>query len=87
MIRLPATVMHAQAPACLRDVQAQMGTSQGAVQVDAQALETFDSSVLAVLLACRRQALAAGRTFEVHHMPERLQSLAHVYGVNGLLGH
>ncbi len=87
MIRLPATVMHAQARACLRDVQAQMGTSQGAVQVDAQALETFDSSVLAVLLACRRQALAAGRTFEVHHMPERLQSLAHVYGVNGLLGH
>ena len=87
MIRLPATVMHAQARACLRDVQAQMGTSQGAVQVDAQALETFDSSVLAVLLACRRQALAAGRAFEVHHMPERLQSLAHVYGVNGLLGH
>ena len=87
MIRLPATVMHAQAPACLRDVQAQMGMSQGAVQLDAQSLDTFDSSVLAVLLACRRQALAAGRTFEVHHMPERLQSLAHVYGVNGLLGH
>ena len=87
MIRLPATVMHAQAPACLRDVQAQMGMSQGAVQLDAQALETFDSSVLGVLLACRRLALAAGRTFEVHHMPERLQSLAHVYGVNGLLGH
>lgn len=87
MIRLPATVMHAQAQACLRDVQVQMQSGQGAVQLDAQALETFDSSVLAVLLACRRQALAAGRAFEVHHMPERLQSLAHVYGVNGLLGH
>ena len=85
MIRLPATVMHAQAQACLRDVQAQMQSGQGAVQLDAQALEAFDSSVLAVLLACRRQALAAGRAFEVHHMPERLQSLAHVYGVNGLL--
>lgn len=87
MICLPATVMHVQAQACLRDVQAQMRAGQGAVQLDAQALQTFDSSVLAVLLACRRQALAAGRTFEVHHMPERLQSLAHVYGVNGLLGH
>ncbi|MFM1818007.1 MAG: hypothetical protein RL364_867, partial [Pseudomonadota bacterium] len=69
------------------DVQAQMQSGQGAVQLDAQALEAFDSSVLAVLLACRRQALAAGRAFEVHHMPERLQSLAHVYGVNGLLSH
>jgi len=87
MIRLPATVMHAQAQACLLDVQAQMRAAQGAVQLDAQALEAFDSSVLAVLLACRRQALAAGWAFEVHHMPERLQSLAHVYGVNGLLSH
>lgn len=87
MIRLPATVMHAQAQACLRDVQTQMRAHQGAVQLDAQALQSFDSSVLAVLLACRRQALATGRTFEVHHMPERLQSLAHVYGVDGLLGH
>ena len=87
MIRLPATVMHAQAQACLRDVQAQMDRGQGAVQLDAQALQAFDSSVLAVLLACRRQALSAGRAFEVLHMPERLQSLAHVYGVQGLLGH
>jgi ABC-type transporter Mla MlaB component len=40
-----------------------------------------------VLLACRRQAQAAGRVLEVRNMPERLQSLAHVYGVQGLLGH
>jgi len=87
MIRLPATLMHAQAESCLRDLSAQIDASSGVVQLDAQDLQAFDSSALAVLLACRRQAQASGRVWEVHNMPERLQSLAHVYGVQGLLGH
>ena len=87
MIRLPATLMHAQAERCLRDLSAQIDASAGVLQLDAQDLQAFDSSALAVLLACRRQAQAAGRGLEVRNMPERLQSLAHVYGVQGLLGH
>ena len=86
MIRLPATLMHTQAQSCLRELSAQMGTGSGAVQIDAQDLQAFDSSALAVLLACRRQAQSTGRILQVHNMPERLQSLAHVYGVHGLLG-
>ena len=87
MIRLPATLMHAQAESCLRDLSARIDASAGVLQLDAQDLQAFDSSALAVLLACRRQAQAAGRVLEVRNMPERLQSLALVYGVHGLLGH
>lgn len=87
MIRLPATLMHAQAESCLRNLSAQIDASAGVVQLDAQDLQAFDSSALAVLLACRRRVQTSGRVLEVRNMPERLQSLAHVYGVHGLLGH
>jgi phospholipid transport system transporter-binding protein len=53
--------------------------------VDASALQQFDSSALAVLLDCRRQALAAGRTFAVAGMPQRLAQLASLYGVAELI--
>ncbi len=40
----------------------------------------------AVVLECRRLALASQRTLEVQHLPAGLQSMAHVYGVDGVLG-
>jgi phospholipid transport system transporter-binding protein len=52
---------------------------------DASALRSFDSSALAVLLDCRREALALGKTFAVHGMPARLRDLATLYGVGELL--
>ena len=55
------------------------------VVVDASALTVFDSSTLAILLQCRRQALAAGKTFAVLGAPARLRQLAKVYGVDGLI--
>ena len=55
------------------------------VTADAARLEHFDSSALAVLLACRREALAAGKTFGVVNMPDKLRQLAMVYGVSDLL--
>lgn len=57
----------------------------GPVVVDASALQAFDSSALAVLLACRREALAAGHAFAVRGLPERLRVLAGLYGVQELL--
>ena len=45
----------------------------------------FDSSALAVLLECRREALALGKTFAVAGMPARLRELAALYGVGELL--
>lgn len=53
--------------------------------VDASALEEFDSSALAVLLDCRRQALAVGQSFTVTGAPPRLLQLAGLYGVAELM--
>ena len=53
--------------------------------VDASALQRFDSSALAVLLQCRREGMSQGRGFTVRALPERLRSLAKLYGVDLLL--
>ena len=55
------------------------------VVADASTLQTFDSSALTVLLACRREAIAAGKTFSVHGLPSRLRQLAGLYGVAELI--
>lgn len=55
------------------------------VCIRAQALQVFDSSALAVLLECRRAALASGRSFAVAGLPPALRGLAALYGVDGLL--
>ena len=52
---------------------------------DASALRHFDSSALAVLLECRREALALGKHFYVSQLPPRLRALAALYGVGELL--
>ena len=86
MLVLPAELTHDQAAACNRMLaQAMRSEEGGAVVADAAALERFDSSALAVLLDCRREALARGKTFAVARMPARLRELASVYGVTGLL--
>ncbi|MEY4978353.1 MAG: hypothetical protein RLZZ352_623 [Pseudomonadota bacterium] len=59
-------------------VLAQPGTT---VVLDAQALHTFDSSAVAVLLELRRQLLAQGKTLQLAHPPQRLQQLVALYGV------
>jgi phospholipid transport system transporter-binding protein len=86
MLMLPAELTHDQAAACSRMLaQALRADAEPAVVADAGALERFDSSALAVLLDCRREALALGKTFAVARMPARLRELASVYGVADLL--
>jgi len=55
------------------------------VVVDAAPLLRFDSSALAVLLDCRRAAIAVKKSFSVRGMAPRLHELAVLYGVDGLL--
>ena len=55
------------------------------VVADASDMQEFDSSALAVLLACRREAHAADKTFSVKNLPERLRQLADLYGVAELI--
>ena len=86
MLILPAELTHEQAAACCRMLaQGMRSRGEPAVVVDAAALSNFDSSALAVLLECRREALALGKTFAVARMPVRLGELATLYGVAELL--
>ncbi|CAN5359842.1 STAS domain-containing protein [soil metagenome] len=86
MLVLPSSLTHDDAPACMRMLQQGLaGQSGSAAVVDATALTRFDSSALAVLLECRREAAALGRAFAVRGLSPRLRELATLYGVAGLL--
>lgn len=86
MLVLPAELTHAQAPTCL-DMLLKAARAERAphMLVDATALTRFDSSALAVLLACRREGLHDGKSFAVHGLPARLRELAGLYGIAALL--
>lgn len=86
VLRLPAVLVHAQAEACrLQLTDAMAATQDRVLLLDASGLEQFDSSALAVLLACRRQAQSLGRSLQIQGMPEKLRELAALYGVLGWL--
>jgi phospholipid transport system transporter-binding protein len=85
MLVLPPKLTHDEAPACVLMLrQGLAGQAASSMVVDASALAQFDSSALAVLLECRREASALGRGFAVKGLP-RLRELASLYGVAGLL--
>ena len=85
MLILPAVVTLAQALGAARGLSMQVASQAEGVVLDASALKQFDSSALAVMLACRREALAAGKTFSVHGLPATLGQLAGLYGVSELI--
>jgi phospholipid transport system transporter-binding protein len=86
MLLLPATVTAREAPDALRMLaQVLQREPETGVVVDASGLRQFDSSVLAVLLECRRLAQAWGKAFAVRHAPPKLAALARLYGVDVLL--
>ena len=85
-LKLPNTLLHEQANACLAQWVAQLALeTDAAIQVDASALVEFDSSALAVLLGLRRVVVAQKGTLQVTGMPARLRQLASLYGVLELL--
>ncbi len=55
-------------------------------RVECGALQDFDSSVLAVLLAWQRQLRSRNQSLVVLNPPAKLKVLASVYGVTELLG-
>ena len=86
MLLLPATLTANEARTTLRMLtQALKSEPESGVEIDASALQQFDSSALAVLLECQRQAQAWGRAFSVRQAPKKLAALAKLYGVDGLL--
>jgi phospholipid transport system transporter-binding protein len=85
MLKLPAVLTHAVACGLFDTVAKEVPAMPGNVVVDASALRQFDSSALAILLECRRQALAAGKGFSVLGASGGLLQLAGVYGVAALI--
>ena len=86
MLVLPAELTHRQATACLHMLlQGLKAHREPGVVVDAKALTVFDTSALAVLLECRREALTRRKTFAVQGLPAALRSMAGLYGVGLLL--
>lgn len=85
MLTLPAVLTHAQALETARRLKVQVASQVTGVVLDASALVQFDSSALAVTLACRRAAMVAGKTFVVQGLPARLNQLAGLYGVAELV--
>ena len=86
MLVLPTELTHKQASVTLRMLlQALKAEREPKVLVDAAALARFDSSALAVLLACRRECLLDDKRFAVRRLPTRLRELAGLYGVADLL--
>ena len=87
-VALPAVLMQAQAQAVVDELASLLSacvSDGGEAVLDASALAQFDSSALAVILACRRAVLARGAQLRVTGLPERAQALAKVYGLSALL--
>lgn len=85
MLVLPADITHTNARTCAHMLAQALRGLGSVVVADASGLQKFDSSALAVLLECRREAQIQGKSFSVRGLPERLRSLAALYGVAELL--
>ena len=86
MLVLPSELTHRQASATLAMLLQGLRADKGPqLVVDAGALPVFDSSALAVLLECRREALSERKAFAVKGLPAALAGMAALYGVAELL--
>ncbi len=88
LLKLPAVLTHKQASDWARSLRLALRAAAAdptPVVADASALTQFDSSALAVLLDCRREALSMGRVFFVQNLPPRLRQLAGLYGIAALI--
>lgn len=86
-LHLPDSVTFDNATACSAHLKQEVDTSNATgadIAIDLANIQNFDSSVLAVLLQCRRDVAAQGKALAVVNMPERLQELAKLYGVLAL---
>ena len=86
LLTLPANLRHSNAAACLAQLQSQIRSStQRDLEIEAGQLSDFDSSALAVLLGCRREAESLSKTLKFKQFPAKLRELALLYGVSELL--
>lgn len=87
MTSLPASLTLRDAQSVLESLRQSFAAVSGEVwRIDASPVAQLDTSALAVLLECSRMAAAAKRKLEIVGAPARMSDLAHLYGVDGLLG-
>jgi phospholipid transport system transporter-binding protein len=85
MLVLPSDITHPNARTCAHMLAQALRGQHDAVVADASGMRVFDSSALAVLLECRREAQLQGKSFSVRGLPQRLRAPAALYGVAELL--
>ncbi len=84
---LPPSLTLKDAPAVLESLRQSFAADGGEVwRIDAASVTQLDTSALAVLLECARIAAGGKRKFQIVNAPARMSDLAHLYGVDGLLG-
>jgi phospholipid transport system transporter-binding protein len=87
MTALPASLTLKDAQAVLESLRQSFAADVGDVwRIDAAPVTQLDTSALAVLLECSRMAVAGKRSLEIVNPPARMSDLAHLYGVDELLG-
>jgi phospholipid transport system transporter-binding protein len=87
MTTLPVSLTLRDAQSALETLRQSFAAETGDVwRINAAPVAQLDTSALAVLLECARIAVAGQRKLEIVDAPARLSDLAHLYGVDVLLG-
>ena len=87
MTSLPASLTLRDAQTVLESLRQSFAADSGDVwRIDAAPVTQLDTSALAVLLECSRMAAAGKRKLEIVNPPARMTDLAHLYGVDDMLG-
>ncbi|MGE0312044.1 MAG: lipid asymmetry maintenance protein MlaB [Lautropia sp.] len=82
-VAAPPTVDMANASRALADMDARLAAAGDDAVIDLAGVQRFDSALLAMLLELRRRRGAAG--IRLTGVPDKLLSLARLYGVDELL--
>jgi phospholipid transport system transporter-binding protein len=85
--QLPLSVDHGNVEQVLVAAVSQLSSlpAQSTLVVDCQALSAFDSSALSALLAIKRRASEKSIQIQLQAIPDKLASLAKVYGLAELV--
>jgi phospholipid transport system transporter-binding protein len=84
---LPTKILHENAQSVLSEGMVALASVSvnNALNIDCQKLDTFDSTALSIILALKRQAQKRAVTIQLQDVPEKLVSLAEVYGVANIV--
>jgi phospholipid transport system transporter-binding protein len=85
--KFPVKIDHANVEGVLANGLSMMKTmAHGSLMViDCQDLQSFDSSALSMILSMKRQAQAQSVNIQLDAVPEKLASLATVYGLSDVV--